>query len=93
MHTHELRPAAIRGVEGGEVCAVRVCATRADEDGAYLGVGGEVGGEGGAHRVGVFGEGEVVGPCGGVDEGFHCWEGGGGGDVDGVELFGEGLLV
>ena len=75
MDPHELRPAAVGGVEEGEVAAVRVCAARADEDGLYLRVVRKVIGEGFAHGVCVAGEAQVVLLRGGLDEGVDFFEG------------------
>ena len=46
VDAHELRPAVVRGVEEGEVRTVRVGASGADEDGADVRAGTEVGFEG-----------------------------------------------
>ena len=64
---------------------MRVCAPRADEDGADGGRVEEVVGEGVAHGFCVAREGEVVGMHAGGDEGVDCGEGVGGDDVDGAE--------
>lgn len=90
MHAHERRPAAVGRLEGVEFPAVGIRPAGADEDGFDAAVGLQVAGEGIAHgRVGVPGEGEVVGLGGGGDEGVDGWEGVRGGDVDCGEVGGE----
>ena len=88
MDAHELRPAAVGGVEEGEVAAVRVCSPRADEDGFDFRVIGEVVGEGLAHGFCVAGEVEVVFCCGELDEGIDFVEGVLREDEDGVKFGG-----
>lgn len=46
VDTHEIRPIAVRAVEGPQLPTVRICAPRTHEDGADPGVLGEVEGEG-----------------------------------------------
>ena len=68
VDAHEGRPVSVGAVEVREVVAVRVGAAGADEDGADLGVGGEVEGEGVAEGDALFWQmvlgGGVLAGCG-----------------------------
>ena len=88
MHAHERRPAPIRLVEEGQFAPVRIGPARADEDGLDCRLFAQVFGKGGFHWFGVAREVEVVGVCGGGDEGFDFGEGVRGDDVDGLEAWG-----
>lgn len=46
VHAHEARPVGVGGREGHEGAAVRICAARADEDGAHGRVRVEIEGKG-----------------------------------------------